>query len=82
MKTIREILKSHFEQNSSLEEIEADIFKHDEFMALVNNRLKVLEDIMMIEDLLKVGSERNFDGTAWENLLVQKNNELKKLLER
>ena len=79
MKTAREIAEFHLNNKTSVDKLEYDILRHLEHHYGVWRKSEISIRVKMLEDLLQIGSEREFNGVAWENLLTEKINLLKQL---
>ena len=72
MKTAREIAEKHNLLQPNIDELEMDILRYLECHFDGWRKSETILKLKMLEDLLKIGSERGFNGTAWENLLNEK----------
>ena len=79
MKTAREIAERHILLQPNIDEIEMDILRYLEYHFDGWRKSEAILKAKMLEGLLKIGSERGFDGAAWENLLNEKIKYLKEL---
>lgn len=71
MNTAREIAERYNLSEQGVEQLELDILRYLEHY-LKEYRIEHITDFIgLLQDMIEIASKRNFDGVAWENLIVQ-----------